>query len=58
LDNTWTELHLQYAHTHNVIFLCTRFHQNHPKGLGGVRKTKHFSKKILSPGDQNSLKKF
>jgi hypothetical protein len=34
----WTRLPLQYAYLHNVIFLCTKFHQNPPKGLRKVEK--------------------
>jgi hypothetical protein len=34
----------------NVIFLCTKFHENSPNGSGGVAETKDFSKKMLSPG--------
>jgi hypothetical protein len=30
----------QYAYLHNVVFLCTKFHQNPSKGLEGVAKTK------------------
>jgi hypothetical protein len=40
LKNNWTRLSLQYANIHNVIFLCSKFQQNPPKGLGGVAKTK------------------
>jgi hypothetical protein len=50
LKKYWTGLPLQNAYVHNVISLCTKFHQNTSKGLGGVAKTKYFSKKILSPG--------
>jgi hypothetical protein len=31
LKNNWTGLPLQYAHLHNVTFLCAKFHQNPPK---------------------------
>jgi hypothetical protein len=50
LKHNWTRLPLKYAHLHNVIFLCAKFHQNPPKDLDGVAKTKYFSKKMLSPG--------
>jgi hypothetical protein len=49
LKNNGTGLPLQYAHLHNVIFLCTKFHQNPPKDLGGVENTRYFSKKMLNP---------
>jgi hypothetical protein len=38
--NNWTEFSLQYAHLHNAIVLCTKFHQNSQKGLGGILKPK------------------
>jgi hypothetical protein len=39
-----------------VIFLCAKYHQNPTKGLGGAAKKKHFSEKMLSPGDITPLK--
>jgi hypothetical protein len=48
--NNRTGFPLQYAHLHIVIFLCTKCHQDPPKDVGGVAKTKYFSEKMLSPG--------